>query len=239
MVTIIQKRQEILQKITKVSCEKNITLVAVSKTFTKEAIIELNQYGQVDFGENYVQEAIKKITEIQNHKKDYRNNAPIIWHFIGQIQSNKTQNIADYFDWVHTIDREKIALRLHTQRPVNLKPLNVCIQINIDQALSKNGILFKGNNTKEKQKSIDDILLLANYICKLPMLKLRGLMAIPDIINNAQAFQNMHDLFKILQIHLPEQQIDTLCMGMSQDFEQAIECGATMVRIGTAIFGIR
>jgi PLP dependent protein len=244
MVTTIQKRQEILQEIAKVSCEKNITLVAVSKTFTTQAIIELNQHGQIDFGENYVQEAIHKIQDVKKFELEFKpivQPKPIIWHFIGHIQANKTQDIAENFDWVHTIEREKIALRLHTQRPKNLPPLNVCIQVNIDDAQSKSGIAAAHNNMQA-------ILSLAKYILELPQLKLRGLMAIPDMltnpneankITNINAFQNMQHVFLALKTQLPQAQIDTLCMGMSQDFKEAIQYGANMVRIGTAIFGAR
>ena len=225
MVTISQKRQGILEKISKVSAHINIKLIAVSKTFSIDNITEAFNSGQLEFAENYVQEGLEKIQKLPKE---------IIWHFIGTIQSNKTKEIAENFSWVHTIDREKIAKRLNEQRPNNLPKLQVCIQINIDNSPTKGGILAN---------SIHDILPLAHFICQLPNLELRGLMAIPNMLYNNQAnieaFQKMNILFNELKNHLPNNNIDILCMGMSADFEEAIQYGANMVRIGSAIFGVR
>jgi pyridoxal phosphate enzyme (YggS family) len=169
MATISQKRQEILEKISKVSVQANIKLIAVSKTFGVDDITEAFKSGQLEFGENYVQESIEKIHKLPKE---------IIWHFIGSIQSNKTREIAENFSWIHTIDREKIAKRLNEQRPNNLPKLQVCIQINIDNSATKGGVLAN---------SIHDILPLASFICKLSNLELRGLMAIPNMLDNNQA----------------------------------------------------
>ena len=225
MATISQKRQEILGKIYKVSAQANIKLIAVSKTFAINLIDEAFKAGQLDFGENYVQEALEKIKLLPKQ---------IIWHFIGSIQSNKTQEIAENFSWVHTVDREKIAKRLNDQRPKNLDKLQVCLQINIDNANTKGGIITK---------SIENILPLAQFITSCENLELRGLMAIPNLLENGEpnlkAFKQMKILFEELKQKFPNQKIDTLCMGMSADFELAIKYGANMVRIGSAIFGQR
>ncbi len=225
MVAISQKRQEILEKIYKVSGQPNTKLIAVSKSFGIDALYQAFNDGQLEFGENYVQEALEKIKILPKQ---------IIWHFIGTIQSNKTKEIAENFSWVHTIDREKIAKRLNEQRPQRLNKLQVCLQINIDNSHTKSGI---------NAKSAADILTLAKVITNCENLELRGIMAIPDILENncpnIAAFKKMKMIFDGLKTALPHHNIDTLCMGMSDDFEEAIKYGANMVRIGSAIFGQR
>ncbi len=199
----------------------DVCLIAVSKTRSVEEIRTLADLGQIHFGENYVQEAVDKITKITD--------VPLIWHFIGPIQKNKTKLIAQYFNWVHSIDREVIATRLSDQRPDTLPNLSVCIQVNIDNEDSKSGV------------PPDEALALASVIEQLPKLTLRGLMAIPsatnDVDQQTSTFKKMSLLLeKLKQNH---SNIDTLSMGMSNDFEAAIANGATMVRIGTALFGPR
>lgn len=209
--------------------ENEIRLLAVSKKKSAEMIRELWHAGQRDFGENYVQEAIKKVAAL----KDL---GDICWHFIGPVQSNKTRLIAEHFDWVQTVEKEKIAKRLNDHRPANQKPLNVCIQVNISGQASKSGAEAK------------DIFALAHYINMLPRLALRGLMTIPaaadftsqESVEKLRAeFKVMHDLFCELKRRFIAQQIDTLSMGMSQDLAIALEEGSTCVRVGTALFGPR
>ena len=177
--------------------------------------------GLIHFGESYLQEALQKITELQD--------LPLVWHFIGPIQSNKTGPIAEHFDWVHSIDREKIARRLSEQRPPHLPPLQVCIQVNISKEDSKSGA------------RAEDLPQLARAVLALPHLKLRGLMAIPaadaDAGQQRESFSKMREALEQLRTLAPD--IDTLSMGMSEDLETAILEGATIVRVGTAIFGPR
>ncbi|MBF0750654.1 MULTISPECIES: YggS family pyridoxal phosphate-dependent enzyme [unclassified Pasteurella] len=202
-----------------------VTLLAVSKTKPVSDILEAYQAGQIAFGENYVQEGVEKIQyfDAQGVKLE--------WHFIGPLQSNKSRLVAEYFDWMQTLDRVKIAERLNEQRPVNKAPLNVLIQINISDEESKSGI--------QPEAMLD----LAKHIENLPHLRLRGLMAIPaptvDMTEQENTFKKMVDLFEQLKQALPTQEIDTLSMGMSNDMASAIKYGSTMVRIGTAIFGER
>lgn len=202
--------------------ENSVKLLAVSKTKPIEAIEEAILAGQRAFGENYVQEGVEKIQHFAEQKR-------LEWHFIGALQSNKTRVVTAHFDWVQTIDRLKIAERLSEQRPAELPPLNVLIQINISDEASKSGI------------SPAEMLPLATEIAKLPNLKLRGLMAIPKPETTPEkqkaALSQMQQLFGQLQQQF--EGIDTLSMGMSDDMAAAIECGSTMVRIGTAIFGTR
>ncbi len=199
----------------------SVQLLAVSKTQTAEVIRQVAEAGQLYFGENYLQEALIKINSLSDLKLE--------WHFIGPIQSNKTRDIAQNFDWVQTVDRLKIAQRLDNQRPSNLNKLNICIQINIDDESTKSGIAAK------------DLLELADQISLLNNLKLRGLMIIPtntnDPLQQQQSFKQAHLLFKQLAKIYPS--VDTLSMGMSGDMATAIAEGSTMVRIGTALFGIR
>lgn len=200
-----------------------VRLVAVSKKQTVEAIKIAMDAGQSDFGENYVQEAVAKIHELEGNS--------VVWHFIGAIQSNKTQQIASHFDWVHSIDRLKIAQRLNDQRPAQKSPLNVCLQINIDADNAKAGI------------SPNNCLSLAQHVAAMPHLRLRGLMALPVKSTNVdvttESFRRMHTLFTKTQQALGLEYFNSLSMGMSQDFELAVEEGATLLRIGTAIFGAR
>jgi len=198
-----------------------VTLVAVSKTFPAAAIREAAQAGQLDFGENYVQEAVEKMASLGDLNP--------IWHFIGPIQSNKTRAIAEHFTWVHSVDREKIARRLSEQRPEGLEPLQVCIEVNLSGEASKSGLPRQ------------ELAGLANVIAKLPRLRLRGLMTIPepgdDMALRRQRFAELRGLLEGLKQDGLE--VDTLSMGMSADLEIAVAEGATMVRIGTAIFGER
>jgi hypothetical protein len=199
----------------------SVQLLAVSKTKPAADVAAAHAAGQVDFGENYVQEGVQKITQLQH--------LPLTWHFIGPIQSNKTKDIAEHFAWVHSLDREKIARRLSQQRPAHLPPLQVLIQINIDDESSKAGIA----PAQLKQ--------MAQLIASLPQLQLRGLMTIPQADasadQQAHSFAAMQRLF--LQLQTQYDQIDTLSMGMSNDLAAAIAHGSTMVRVGTAIFGAR
>jgi pyridoxal phosphate enzyme (YggS family) len=205
------------------SCKpgQSVVLVAVSKTRSAEEIREANSAGLVHFGENYLQEALPKIRNLGD--------LALVWHFIGSIQSNKTRDIAENFDWVQTLDRVKIARRLNDQRPSNLEPLQVCVQINIDKEASKSGV-------KPEQA-----LELCSQIVELPRLHLRGLMAIPEPSENYE--NQMHSglalaaLFNEIRKDFPD--IDTLSLGMSADLEAAIAAGSTMVRIGSDIFGQR
>ena len=196
----------------------SIHLLAVSKTKPAGALREAHAAGIRDFGENYLQEARAKQVELAD--------LPLSWHFIGPIQSNKTRDIAEHFSWVHSVDRLKIAQRLSEQRPADLEPLNICIQVNVSGEASKSGC------------TPQDLPALAAAINGLPRLKLRGLMAIPepteDRAEQDAAFATVRDLQQSLNLGL-----DTLSMGMSHDLESAIAQGATWVRIGTALFGAR
>lgn len=200
---------------------ESIQLLAVSKTKPSSDIQMLHALGQRSFGENYVQEAVEKIHELQG--------LDIEWHYIGHIQSNKTKVIATEFDWVHTVDREKIASRLNDARDGD--PLNILIQVNVDLAETKSGV------------SPTDLKALAMAIWKLPHLKLRGLMSIPDPVSEndlQRAHQQLKALFEEIKADHPTPEIfDTLSMGMTNDLELAISEGSTMVRIGTALFGAR
>ncbi|ENO1232837.1 YggS family pyridoxal phosphate-dependent enzyme [Vibrio sp. Vb0937] len=204
---------------------ESVQLLAVSKTKPVEAILEAYQAGQTAFGENYVQEGVSKVQHFTEHYPDNR----IEWHFIGPIQSNKSRLVAEHFDWVHTIDRTKIAQRLNDQRPSELKPLQVLIQVNTSGETSKSGVTEA------------EVFELAELISRLPNLTLRGLMSIPanvsDYESQLREFQKLATLKQTLEAQFPE--IDTLSMGMSGDMTAAIEAGSTMVRIGTAIFGAR
>ncbi|WP_045224303.1 YggS family pyridoxal phosphate-dependent enzyme [Methyloterricola oryzae] len=196
-----------------------VGLIAVSKTHPASAIREAYGLGQRDFGENYLQEALSKQEQLQD--------LGITWHFIGPIQSNKTRPLASHFAWVHSLDRLKIAQRLSEQRPEELPPLNVCIQVNVSGEASKSGIV------------IPELSELAAAVAELPRLRLRGLMAIPapdtDTANQRLAFRRLREA--LVSLELPG--LDTLSMGMSDDLEAAVAEGATLVRIGTAIFGAR
>ena len=202
-----------------------VQLLAVSKTFPAEAVREVAEAGQRDFGENYIQEGVDKITALK--AEPY----PLVWHCIGPIQSNKTKLVAEHFDWAHTVDRLKIAQRLNDQRPAHLPPLNVCLQVNIDGGDTKSGI------------APADALALAREVATLPRLVLRGLMTIPDPVDGFDAQVAVHAkaraLFDELKAALNLPHFDTLSMGMTGDLEAAVHAGSTMVRVGTAIFGGR
>lgn len=195
-----------------------VHLLAVSKTQPAEAIRQAHAAGLRDFGENYVQEALEKQAELGDLQ--------LAWHFIGPIQSNKTKSIAEHFDWVHSVDRLKIAQRLSDQRPADKPPLNVCLQVNVSGEASKSGC------------EPHEVAELASRIAELPHLRLRGLMTIPaptdDPAEQHAAFARLRSLQADLALDL-----DSLSMGMSQDLEAAIAEGATWVRIGTALFGAR
>lgn len=203
----------------------SIELLAVSKTFGADAVIAAAEAGQNAFGENYLQEALEKILAIRAMRPDLMPE----WHFIGPIQSNKTRAIAEHFDWVHAVDRVKIAQRLSEQRPEHLPPLNICLQVNISGETSKSGLLP------------DDVLAVAQEIAGLPQLRLRGLMAIPepedDVAQQRVPFRQLRILLE--QLRAADLPLDTLSMGMSVDMPAAIAEGATIVRIGSAIFGTR
>lgn len=227
--TLLQRWQQVTEQIDKACTASNrnaVTLLAVSKTKPAEMIIELAEAGQMHFGENYLQEAAEKMAQIQEQATaDVVNN--IVWHYIGHIQRNKTRDIAENFDWVHTIERDIIAKRLNDQRPDSLAKLNVLIQVNIDNEDSKSGCL-----PSELDKLITSI---KSY----EKLSLRGLMIIPSK-EGTDAFERTKKLFdEIKQVHPELTQWDTLSMGMSGDMEQAIAQGSTMVRVGSAIFGAR
>jgi pyridoxal phosphate enzyme (YggS family) len=180
--------------------------------------------GQRDFGENYVQEGVDKITALQSV-------AGLVWHCIGPLQSNKTRLVAEHFDWVHSVDRLKIAQRLSEQRPAHLPALQVCLQVNTDGGPTKTGV------------APADVLALAQAVVALPRLQLRGLMTIPDPVAGFDAQLALHAqakrLFDELQAALTLPHFDTLSMGMSADLEAAVQAGSTMVRVGTAVFGAR
>ncbi|MBT2785643.1 MULTISPECIES: YggS family pyridoxal phosphate-dependent enzyme [unclassified Halomonas] len=199
-------------------------LLAVSKTKPAAMIRQAWQLGQREFGENYLQEALEKQTELANLDG-------IVWHFIGPLQSNKTRSAAEHFDWVHSVDRLKIAKRLSEQRPAHLAPLNICLQVNISREESKAGV------------PPEELEILAREVATLPNLRLRGLMAIPAPAEGVEAQRQplaaLREAFNALQNALPEAPLDTLSMGMSDDLEAAILEGATLVRLGTAIFGAR
>jgi PLP dependent protein len=239
MTTISDNLQQVHARI-EAACAKagrpvhDVTLLAVSKTFGADAVQAAFDAGQRAFGENYIQEAVEKIATLKH--------LPIIWHCIGPIQSNKTRLVAENFDWVHSVDRLKIAERLNDQRPVHLPPLQVCIQINIDGEATKSGV------------APADVEALAAQVALLPRLELRGLMCIPenttDLIAVNASFTWAKAIFdQINASKLPKSaklnpevkflMLDTLSMGMTADLESAIACGSTMVRVGTAIFGAR
>lgn len=203
--------------------QDSVTLLAVTKTFGADAVREAFEAGQRQFGENYVQEAIDKIAALGDVREQLQ------WHLIGPLQSNKTRVVAKHFDWVQTVDRLKIAQRLNEQRPDDLAPLNVLIQVNTSGEDSKSGA------------PPGEVLSLAGAVAAMPRLRLRGLMALPAPESDPQAQQRAHHALKALfdQLNAQGLALDTLSMGMSADLEAAIAEGATMVRVGTAIFGKR
>jgi pyridoxal phosphate enzyme (YggS family) len=225
---IARHLDEVRQRIAKAATEASreptlIALLAVSKTFPAADVRAAFDAGQRAFGENYVQESVAKIAELADLRSE------IQWHFIGPLQSNKTKVVAENFDWVHSVDRLKIAERLSTQRPEGLAPLNVCLQVNVSGEASKSGV------------APEDALRIARAIAALPNLKLRGLMSIPEAADSLGEQREPHRRLRQLMDTLCADglQLDTLSMGMSADMEAAIFEGATIVRIGTAIFGAR
>ncbi len=199
----------------------DICIVAASKTRSAESIRTAYQSGLRNFGENYLQEALNKIVALAD--------LPLVWHFIGPIQSNKTRALAENFDWVHSVDRHKIARRLSEQRPKHLAKLQICLQVNISGETSKSGV------------APEDLPALARDVLTLPNINLRGLMAIPaatpDEEQQLDAFHRMRELMTTLQVFSPG--LDTLSMGMSADLEAAIDQGSNLIRVGTDIFGPR
>ena len=199
----------------------SVQLLAVSKTWGPDAVRAAHAAGQTAFGENYIQEAVDKINALSD--------LPLVWHCIGPIQSNKTRLVAEHFDWVHSIDRLKIAQRLSEQRPAGLPPLQVCIQVNVDGGETKSGV------------ASEDLPELAQAVAALPNMQLRGLMTIPEPAESEAAARAVHRQARLLLESLIAQglALDTLSMGMSADMAPAIAQGSTMVRVGTAIFGKR
>ena len=230
MTNIEQNIAAVRQRI-QLSCHKagrnstDVTLLAVSKTVSTDAIKKAIAAGQRDFGENYIAEGVEKISSLSAETHQFG----LQWHCIGPIQSNKTRLVAQHFDWVHTLDRLKIAERLNEQRPEYAKRLQVCIQVNIDNSPSKSGV------------APHEVLALAQEISKLPRLQLRGIMAIPDVainnIANGALFKKATEAF--YGLNALNFELDTLSIGMSADLEPAIQAGSTMVRVGSAIFGNR
>ena len=210
---IEENLEQVKSRINSVNHDQKVQLIAVSKTRSADDIQGAVDAGQLHFGENYLQEALEKINTLQGQN--------LIWHFIGPIQSNKTSKIVENFNWVHSVERVKIAKRLSDQRPESLGDLNILLQVNIDQESTKSGFL------------LEEIEGVAPQIENLPNICLRGFMCIPSQANPAQSFSKMANLLA----KYPK--MDTLSMGMSQDLELAVENGATFVRIGTDIFGKR
>ena len=200
---------------------EDVTLLAVSKTFSPGAVRKAHAAGQMAFGENYVQEALEKMADLAD--------LPLQWHCIGPLQSNKTRPVAEHFDWVHTVDRLKIAERLAAQRPPERPPLNVCIQVNIDGGPTKAGV------------APAEALALARAVAALPGLRLRGIMTIPEPAADFIAARALHARARAVfdQLNAAGLALDTLSMGMSADLEAAVAEGSTMVRVGSAIFGGR
>ena len=230
MSTIEQNLQAVRESIAQAAADAqrapaDVTLLAVSKTFGADAVLEAMRAGQAAFGENYLQEALDKIAAVRLALPQ----GAMAWHFIGPIQSNKTRPIAEHFDWVHTVEREKIAARLSEQRPAGLPDLNICLQVNISGEASKSGV------------TPADLSALAHAVAQLPRLRLRGLMAIPEpeteLTLQRAAFAQLRALYE--QLKAEGLALDTLSMGMSADLRAAVLEGATIVRVGSAIFGSR
>jgi pyridoxal phosphate enzyme (YggS family) len=199
---------------------EDVQLLAVSKTFPAQSVAAMAGMGQSHFGENYVQEGIEKIRLL-----DSLGISHLIWHFIGPLQSNKTRQVAEHFDWVHTVSRDKIAERLAEQRPANLPALNICLQVKTSGEDSKSGVLPA------------ELPALARTVANLPQLRLRGLMTLPEPGHEDAEFAQLKQLFDQLKADYPT--VDTLSVGMSADLESAIAHGSTCVRIGSALFGQR
>jgi pyridoxal phosphate enzyme (YggS family) len=210
---IADNLKRVTSRINSIKCNQKVQLIAVSKTRSTSEIQEAINAGQVHFGENYLQESLDKISFFKESK--------LMWHFIGPIQSNKTASIAENFDWVHSVDRLKIAKRLSDQRDPSLEKLNILIQINIDEEQTKSGLLLK------------DVNEIISEVSNLPNISLRGFMCIPSPKNSAMSFKEMANLISKYPF------LDSLSMGMSLDLELAIKNGATFVRVGADIFGPR
>ncbi|WP_140626922.1 YggS family pyridoxal phosphate-dependent enzyme [Methylibium rhizosphaerae] len=228
MATIANNIQQVQRRIAAACAAaqrpvQSVTLLAVSKTQEASAVRDAFGAGQRAFGENYVQEALDKMAALADLRPQ------VEWHLIGPLQSNKTRVVAEHFDWVHSVDRLRVAQRLSEQRPAHLPPLNVCLQVNISGESSKSGA------------APAEVHALAHAVAALPRLRLRGLMAIPEPEGDFEAQRAPHRLLRELQQVLVRDglPLDTLSMGMSADLEAAIAEGSTLVRIGTAIFGAR
>ncbi len=229
--TTLQQRYEAIQSRIAAACRAagrtpdQVALLAVSKTVAAARVLELADCGQRRFGENYLQEALAKVSECATQRPDLR----LEWHFIGPIQSNKTRPIAEHFDWVHSVDRDKVARRLSEQRPAHRASLQVCIQVNIGAEDTKSGC------------APVEALNLARLVAELPGLQLRGLMAIPRPMDDPAAqlaqFADVRRLFEHIQAQ--GLALDTLSMGMSDDLEAAVAQGSSIVRVGSALFGRR
>ena len=230
MTMIVRNLQSVRDRIT-TACvaagrhPDSVRLLAVSKTFAADAVLDAMSDGQKAFGENYIAEGVEKIIALKGH-------AGLEWHCIGPIQSNKTRLVAEHFDWVQSVDRLKIAQRLSEQRPAHLPPLQICLQVNVDGGVNKSGV------------APDELMALVKEVIELPNLRLRGLMTIPEPAIDFIAACAVHSGAKTIfdQVNkaglLPEP-MDTLSMGMTADLEAAIHSGSTMLRVGTAIFGAR
>jgi PLP dependent protein len=228
MATIPENIQQVRARIAAACAEaqrpvQSVTLLVVTKTFPADAVREAFEAGECCFGENYVQEALDKMAALVDlrHRME--------WHLIGPLQSNKTRAVAEHFDWVHSVDRVKVAQRLSAQRPAHLAPLQVCLQVNISGEASKSGL------------APDEVASAAREVMGLPRLRLRGLMAIPEPAEDLDAQRRPHAALRELLQRLQREGIalDTLSMGMTADLDAAILEGATIVRVGTAIFGSR
>ena len=228
MTTVIDKLGQVQNRIA-AACTaagrpvQSVTLLAVSKTFAADAVREAFAGGQRSFGENYVQEALDKIAALADLRSQLE------WHLIGPLQSNKTRPVAAAFDWVQSVDRLKIAQRLSEQRPAGLAPLQICLQVNISGEASKSGLLPA------------ELLAVAQAVAAMPRLRLRGLMSIPEPVEDLAAQRAPHRVLRELlaMLNAAGLALDTLSMGMSADLEAAVAEGATLVRVGTAIFGGR
>ena len=236
MSTIVEKIQHIHQQIDE-ACRRagrpvgSVALLAVSKTFGVDAIADAIAAGQQAFGENYIQEGVEKIGYFAEQAA-YQGKG-LVWHCIGPVQSNKTRLVAEHFDWVHTVDRLKIAQRLSDQRPAHLAPLQICIQVNVDGGATKSGV------------APAEVEALVREIAVLPNLVLRGVMSIPDVAPDFEAQLAVHQRVKavfddIARLGLPQLQAwDTVSLGMTADLGAAVQAGSTMVRVGSGIFGNR
>lgn len=234
MTTIANNLQHVLGRVAQACTAAgrapgSVALLAVSKTFGPAAVAEAVAAGQRDFGENYIQEGVDKIAVLRSALPD----AVLRWHCIGPVQSNKTRLVAEHFDWVHTVDRLKIAERLSAQRPAHLAPLQICVQVNVDGGATKSGV------------APAEAAELVRAVAKLPRLVVRGLMSIPDPAPDFDAQRAVHARARALFDELAAlgepglAHFDTLSLGMTADLEAAVHAGSTMVRVGSGIFGAR